>query len=94
MDPGVVWEVVRDTSAGLVPVGPVGPGLPAVELGNGKGAELDRMDDVPGNPVPELGDEVKVPVPPLPVGAERVEELNMGNGALVVGMPGALPVPL
>jgi hypothetical protein len=78
-----------DTSTGAVPVGPA---LTTVELGNGKGAELDRMVEVFGDPVPETVDEVRPPVPPLPVGA-MVLEFDSGNGALLVGMPGTLPVP-
>lgn len=94
MDPGVVEaevvpDVVRDTSTGLVPVGPT---LTTVELGSGKGAELDRIDDGPGDPVPVFGDEVWPPVPPLPVG-KRVLEFSCGNGALLVKIAGTLPVP-
>jgi hypothetical protein len=96
MDPGVVTtevvpEVERDTSTGLVPVGPT---LTTVELGSGKGAGLDKADDGPGDPVPVLNGEVKppVPLPPLPVGKGMLE-FGCGKGALLVRIAGTLPVP-
>lgn len=81
-----VSGVLAVTSIGPVPVGPV---LPAVELGNGNGAELNRVEDAP---VPRMVVEVKPPVPPLPVGA-MVLEFDSGYGALLGGIPGAVPVP-
>ncbi|KAL2180769.1 uncharacterized protein P884DRAFT_274661 [Thermothelomyces heterothallicus CBS 202.75] len=69
----------------VVPIGLVGPAPPAVELVKGKGAEL-------GSPVPELGGQMRVPDAPLPVGAEMLDEFDMGNGALHVGALGTLPV--
>ncbi|KAK3298218.1 uncharacterized protein B0H64DRAFT_471544 [Chaetomium fimeti] len=84
-----VPNAVRDTSTGLVPVGPT---LTTVELGSGKGARLDRTDDEAGDPVPVLGDDVKPTVPPLPVG-EGVLEFDSGNGMLPVETAGTLPVP-
>ncbi|AEO54945.1 hypothetical protein MYCTH_2107631 [Thermothelomyces thermophilus ATCC 42464] len=69
----------------VVPIGLVGPAPPAVELVKGKGAEL-------GSPVPELSGQVRVPDAPLPVGAEMLDEFDMGNGALHVGALGTLPV--
>jgi hypothetical protein len=94
MDPGIVTadvvpDEVRDTSPGLVPVGPT---LTTVELGSGKGTELDRADDEPGDPVPVLCDEVKLLAPPLPVGKGMLE-FGCGNGALLVRIAGTLPVP-
>ncbi|KAK4040727.1 hypothetical protein C8A01DRAFT_46014 [Parachaetomium inaequale] len=87
VDPGVVLagavpEEVMETSTGAVPVGPE---LTTVELGNGNGAELDRMDDVFGDPVPEAVDEVR---PPLrkeddaePAIVDALVALGKGNGA-------------
>ena len=80
---------------GPVPVGPV---LAAVELGNGYDAVLDKVADGPGSPVLQLDEGAKVPVPvpvpvpPVPVGAELLE-FEIGYGALLVEMPGAVPVP-
>ncbi|EAQ89941.1 predicted protein [Chaetomium globosum CBS 148.51] len=108
MDPGVVTtevvpEVERDTSTGLVPVGPT---LTTVELGSGKGAGLDKADDGPGDPVPVLNGEVKppVPLPPLPVGKvpdpamdEILVAFGNGNGAEpepVARLVGAVAPPL
>ncbi|KAK3900867.1 hypothetical protein C8A05DRAFT_35488 [Staphylotrichum tortipilum] len=84
-----VPDEVLVTTTGPVPVGPV---LVAVELGNGYGAELDKVEDRPGTPVLQLDEGVKVPVPPLPVGAELLE-FEIGYGALLVETPGTVPVP-
>ncbi|KAH6628654.1 hypothetical protein F5144DRAFT_594616 [Chaetomium tenue] len=108
MDPGVVAtevvpDVERDTSTGLVPVGPT---LTTVELGSGKGAGLDKADDGPRDPVPVLNGEVKppVPLPPLPVGKvpdpamdEILVAFGNGNGAEpepVARLVGAVAPPL
>lgn len=81
--------VVKDTWTGAVPVGPA---LTTVELGSGKGTALDRTDDEPGDPVPVLCGEVKLPVPLLPVGKGTLE-FGCGNGTLLVRITGTLPVP-
>lgn len=84
-----VSDAVAVTSPGPVPVGPA---LPTVELGNGNAGELDRVEDWMGGPVPKRDDEVKPLVPPLPIGATMLE-FGIGYGALVLWMPGAVPVP-
>jgi hypothetical protein len=81
-----VSGVLAVTSIGPVPVGPA---LSAVELGKGNGAELNREED---GPVPRMVVEVKPPVPPLPVGAMLLK-FDSGYGALLLGIPGAVPVP-
>ncbi len=90
--PTPVPELVLVTTTGPVPVGPV---LAVVELGQGYDAELDRVEDRPGPPVLQLDEgtvPVPVPVPPVPVGPE-VLEFEIGYGALLVEIPGAVPVP-
>jgi hypothetical protein len=76
----------------IVPTVPVGPALARVELGNGNGAELNRVEDDPGCPVPKPDEEGMTPVPPLPVGA-GILEFDNGYGALLLGTPEPVPVP-
>lgn len=76
----------------MVPAVPVGPALATVELGSGNGAELNRVEDGPGRPVPKPDEEGKTPVPPLPVGA-GILEFDSGYGGLLLGRPGPVPVP-